>query len=119
MSTLKEIGNKLFKEDLSSNKIELASLNDLKKAASDSKKSLDAFNKANDETVKQARITLQKADEFQNYKVKMYDIMQAIEKQAKELGLDITNNSDFKIAVDLFVADRDVEGRKGYLRQVI
>jgi hypothetical protein len=120
MGTLNDIFKKIEdKTELSSHQVELANINDLKKLTAQAKKSLDAYNKSNDEAKKIARITLQKADEFQNDRVKMYDVMQVIEKQAKELGLDITSTPDFKLAVDLFVIDRDVESQKGYLRQVI
>ena len=117
---VKKIGNKLFdKVELESQKVELASLSDLSKLSSETKNKLDLYNKSNNDTINLAKITLKAADDYETYRVKMYDLMKAIEKQFKELGLDVLTNQEFKTAVDIFSKDREVERQKGYLRQII
>ena len=119
MSNLKNVGNKLFKAELESHKIELASLSDLKKVTEDAKKNLDLFNKSNNDIIAAAKIVLKNADNYQTDKSKLYDILQSIEKQFKELGLDFLQNSDVKNAIKVSDADREVERQKAYLRQII
>jgi formyltetrahydrofolate synthetase len=117
---VKKIGNKLFdKVELESQKVELASLSYLSKLSTETKNKLDLFNKSNNDTINLAKITLKAADDYETQRVKMYDLMKQIEKQFKELGLDVLTNQEFKIAVDIFSKDREVERQKGYLRQII
>jgi formyltetrahydrofolate synthetase len=116
---LNNITSKLFKTDLESHKIELASLSDLTKLSEETKSKLDLFNKSNNDTINLAKITLKAADDYETQRAKMYDLMKQIEKQFKELGLDVLTNKEFKTAVDIFSKDREVNQQKGYLRQII
>lgn len=104
---------------LESHKVELAGINDLKKIIAETRKNLDGFNKLNTQTQSLAKSTIEAANVFQSSREKMYVLMQQLEKQAKELGLEITSTPDFKEAIRLYTVDRDVEQAKGYLRQVI
>jgi hypothetical protein len=108
-----------LKVDLAKHEIELANINDLIKLTSTTQKSLENFNRQYKETIAFAKSTLVNADDFQNNKARMYDLMQVLEKQAKELGIDIRNTNEFKKAINLLTSDRDVEQAKGYLRQII
>jgi formyltetrahydrofolate synthetase len=120
MTTEKIVFSSLFKkEELASEKIELASLSDLSKLSTETKNKLDLFNKSNNDTINLAKTTLKAADDYETQRAKMYDLMKAIEKQFKELGLDVLTNQEFKTAVDIFSKDREVERQKGYLRQII
>ena len=120
MQTEKLVFSSLFKKELlASEKIELASLSDLTKLSSETKNKLDLFNKSNNDTINLAKITLKAADDYETYRVKMYDLMKQIESQFKELGLDVLTNQEFKTAVDIFSQDREVNQQKGYLRQII
>jgi predicted P-loop ATPase len=119
MSNLKDVGNKLFKTELESHKIELASLSDLKKVTDDAKKNLDLFNKSNNDIVAAAKVALKNADNYQSDGVKLYDILNSIEKQFKELGLDYQQNQEVKNAINVWTANRDVERQKAYLRQLL
>jgi hypothetical protein len=109
----------LDKTELGTHEVELANINDLIKLTSLTEKSLVGFNRQYKETIAFAKSTLVNADEFQNNKARMYDLMQVLEKQAKELGIDIRNTNEFKKAINLLTNDRDVEQAKGYLRQII
>lgn len=122
MNTTKSVYNKLFSEDkieLASERVELAGINDLKKIIAETRKNFDGFNKLNTQTQSLAKSTIEAANMFQTSRNKMYVLMQQLEKQAKELGLEITSTPDFKEAIELYTVDRDVEQAKGYLRQVI
>jgi hypothetical protein len=105
--------------ELASHQVELANITDLVKLTSLTEKSLFAFTRQYKETKNFAKSTLVNADDFQNNKVKMYDLMQVLEKQAKDLGIDIKKSNEFIKAINLLTADRDVEKAKGYLRQVL
>jgi predicted P-loop ATPase len=120
MQTEKLVFSSLFKkEELATQKVELASLSDLKTVTENAKKNLDLFNKSNNDTVVAARLALKNADNYQNDKSKLFDILSSIEKQFKELGLDFQQNQEVKNAIQVSIADRDVERQKGYLRQII
>jgi hypothetical protein len=105
--------------ELASEKVELANITDLVKLTSLTEKSLAGFNRQYKETKLFAKSTLVNADEFQNNKARMYDLMQVLEKQAKDLGVDIKNTNEFNKAINLLTADRYVEQAKGYLRQIL
>lgn len=107
------------KVELEKHEIALANINDLIKLTSLTEKSLAGFSRQYKETIAYAKSTIVNADEFQNNKARMYDLMQVLEKQAKELGIDIRNTNEFKKAINLLTSDRDVEQAKGYLRQII
>ena len=119
MNTLKSVEHKLFKTELKSHKVELASLSDLTKLSEETKSKLDLFNKSNNDTINLAKIALKAADDYEDQRAKMYNLMKQIEKQFKELGLDVLTNKEFKTAVDIFSKDREVNQQKGYLKQII
>ena len=111
MSTLKEIGNKLFKEDLSSNKIDLGSLQDLDVL----------FNKANndDEAIGQALISsLGKAEA--SYKQNLQALQNAknsskeLISKAKDLGIDLPPATLNKIET----IDGMIKETQGYLSKI-
>lgn len=86
MSTLKEIGNKLFKEELASNKIELGSLQDLE----------TLFSKANndDEAIGQSLISsLGKAEAGYKQNMQLLEKGKNVSKEliakAKDLGIEL------------------------------
>jgi hypothetical protein len=119
MNTLKTIYDKIGKTELAKHEVELAGIADLLKLAGATEKSLAGFNRQYKETKLFAKSTLVNADEFQNNKARMYDLMQILEKQAKDLGVDIKNTNEFQKAINLLTADRYVEQAKGYLRQIL
>ena len=92
MSTLKEIGNKLFKEDLSSNKIELSIVDDIQKAYNLANKELSNAQNAS----KGALAAIDNV--FTAYRQnaiaakQVVDLYTTIEAQAKDLGLPIPAN---------------------------
>jgi hypothetical protein len=111
MSTLREIGNKLFKEDLSSNKIDLGSLQDLDVL----------FNKANndDEAIGQALISsLGKAEA--SYKQNLQALQNAknsskeLISKAKDLGIDLPPATLNKIET----IDGMIKETQGYLSKI-
>lgn len=89
MSTLREIGNKLFKEELSSNKIELGLVDDVKSLYDSANK---VYKQNTDLLVKfgnQLEVAFQKsADEYK----KALDKYNLLEKSSKELGLDLPSD---------------------------
>ena len=96
MSTLKNVGNKIFKTELESQKVELSLLDDLKKLINESKADYkefnDSFNKMNDFR----RLVLAEGEKYVSSSEKLIDIYQKMGTQAKELGLDFSNTNEAK-----------------------
>lgn len=88
MSTLREIGNKLFKEDLASQKVELASLKDLLNINSNLSKielKFDATNTKLSALIKEEK-TLR--GNYVDTLKKARDLFNEFEQSAKSLGID-------------------------------
>ena len=102
MSTLKEIGNKLFKEDLASQKVELALLDTLKSYTNGLKKYMDegkGLQMLGERQKKELNDTITAVRKWSDLGNSMADDMArdlvAFERQAKELGIDPNASKDY------------------------
>lgn len=100
MSTLKTVGNKLFKTELATQKVELGVVQDIDsvlKVANDLKKQSEPFGKELFDLSSRIRTVLSKMQEIEkssaNLENKSTELFNQFKKQAVELGLDI-NGSD-------------------------
>lgn len=101
MSTLKSVGNKLFKTELASHKVDLANLKDLQSASAKVTKDLAAGQKYQDQLNKlksEASALAKKFNEFSSnaksgmpLSANLWTMIREIEGAAKELGLDASN----------------------------
>jgi chaperonin cofactor prefoldin len=101
MSTLKTVGNKLFKTELASHNVELANLKDLQAASAKVTKDLAAGQKYQDQLDKlksEASALGKKFNEFSSnaksgmpLSANLWTMIKEIEGAAKELGLDASN----------------------------
>lgn len=111
MSTLKSVGNKLFKTELANHKIELGIVQDAEKAITEYFNSTDTANSK----IKAAIASLRDAENFVMRSVDKSNILlklkSDIEKQAKDLGIDLNNVQPYK---DLNVALSDSKEYKSY-----
>ena len=109
MSTLKEIGNKLFKEELSNHKIELGTIDEIKYQLKFISGLNDQYNKK-DAIVQKSVATLNSAykdiilnKDFQKKANSALDKLQAsLVKQAGELGVDYKQLPAFKELMDAY-----------------
>ena len=104
---------------LANQKVELASMVDLKKIIDITDKSVMAFYKWKKEAQAYAKTALGYADEFQNNKVKLYDLTIELQSQAIKLGVDIKETNEYKKANSLLFLDREVEKQKALLRNIL
>jgi hypothetical protein len=81
MSTLKSVGQKLFKTELANHKVDLALTDDLKKNNAELKKQIEELSIAKQGYILQYSVCEELADKFK--------------KTADELGLDPLKNSDY------------------------
>lgn len=116
MSTLKNVGNKIFKTELESHKVDLATIDDLKKAISEGQKQeanlYSDFKGALNGIISKAREIEIK------YNVLLSNINEPLfqsEKQAKELGLDFRSTDFYKQANSVIKA---LEDRKDVIDQI-
>lgn len=116
MSTLKNVGNKIFKTELESHKVELATIDDLKKAIAEGQKQeanlYSDFKGALNGIISKAREIEIK------YNVLLSNINEPLfqsEKQAKELGLDFRSTDFYKQANSVIKA---LEDRKDAIDQI-
>jgi hypothetical protein len=117
MQTEKLVFNKLFKkEELASEKVELAIIDDLKKGISEGSKQ-EANLYSDFKTILNGVIS--KAREIEvKYNVLLSNINEPLfqsEKQAKELGLDFKSTDFYKQAQNVINA---IEGRKDTIDQI-
>jgi hypothetical protein len=98
MSTLKEIGNKLFKEDLSNQKVELASIKDinlqvkkLQSLESNLLKEAEKYMAILTSLEKQYQVANGARNLANNEASNSLSIIQDFKNKAKELGLDASN----------------------------
>ena len=101
MSTLKSIGNKLFKTELATHKVELATIKELQSATAKVTKDLAAGQKYQDQLDKlksEASALAKKFNEFSSnaksgmpLSANLWTMIREIETAAKELGLDASN----------------------------
>jgi len=98
MSTLKEIGNKLFKEDLSNQKVELASIKDinlqvkkLQSLESNLLKEAEKYMAILTSLEKQYQVANGARNLANNEVSNSLSIIQDFKNKAKELGLDASN----------------------------
>ena len=120
MNTLQNVYNKLAdKTELAKHEVELASVADLKKISDITEKSIVTFYKWKKEAQAYAKTALGYADEYGNNRVKLYDLMQALERQAKELGIDIKETNEYKKAINVLFLDKNVEKEKADLRNIL
>lgn len=116
MSTLKNVGNKIFKTELESHKVDLATIDDLKKAIAEGQKQeanlYSDFKGALNGIISKAREIEIK------YNVLLSNINEPLfqsEKQAKELGLDFRSTDFYKQANSVIKA---LEDRKDAIDQI-
>lgn len=116
MSEQKTVFNKLFKADLASQKVELATIDDLKKGIEEGKKQeaslYSDFKSALNGVISKAREIEIK------YNVLLSNINEPLfqsEKQAKELGLDFKTTEYYKQAQSVIQA---LEKRKEVIDQI-
>lgn len=109
MSTLREIGNKLFKEDLSNHKIELGTIDEIKYQLKFISGLNDQYNKK-DAIVQKSVAALNAAykdiilnKDFQKKANSILDKLQAsLVKQSSELGIDYKQLPAFKELMDAY-----------------
>lgn len=113
MSTLREIGNKLFKEDLASQKVELTIKDDTLKLISDyenSSKNLDSKINGFYDNVFSAKSSFESIKDSYNTFVKNENELLLSKQKAialgKELGIDVTSAPFYK---DLLAAIKRAE----------
>jgi hypothetical protein len=112
MSTLKSVGNKLFKTELNSQRVELGIVQDAEKAITEYFNSTDTANSK----IKGAIASLRDAENFVKQSVDKSNVLvklkSDIEKQAKDLGIDLNNIQSYK---DLNIALSDSKEYKSYI----
>ena len=120
MKTQREVFNKLFKEDkveLSAQKIELANINQLKAGIKKVEKDLKAGQKYENQYKK---LTGEATDLSRKFaalssdgkmgiplSVNLFSIIKELESAGKELGVDMSSNSDVKFARTVMAAWSD------------
>jgi hypothetical protein len=121
MSTLKSVGNKLFKTNLESQRVELGIAEDLDKLATEGKSLYDAFGKDNsdwlkadklfNETKKQIKSiqaeALKKVNKMVALQSKINAAMLKAETTAKDLGIDVKTIPSYKSA-DSILSDLEM-----------
>ena len=103
MSTLKSVGNKLFKTELATQKVELSNLKDLQSASAKVTKDLAAGQKYQEQLNKLKREASALAKKFNEFSsnaksgmplsANLWTMIREIESAAKELGLDNLPNT--------------------------
>jgi hypothetical protein len=91
MSTLKSVGNKLFKTELANHKIDLALIDDLTKSLNKSKASYKEFNDSFQKFVDFRRLVILEGEQYSKDANDMIALYENASKQAKELGLDFNS----------------------------
>jgi hypothetical protein len=87
-----KIGNKLFdKVELSSQKVELALIDDLTKSLNKSKTSYKSFNDDYSKFVDFRRLSILSGEQYSKDANEMINLYENAAKQAKELGLDFNS----------------------------
>lgn len=95
MSTLKNVGNKLFRVDLSSIKEIKEAINELKNMEQDATKVVDAYERKLVEASSAFDVVLQERNAIYSWVMSSAPaIISDFEKKAKDLGLDINDNPD-------------------------
>jgi hypothetical protein len=109
MSTLKTVGNKLFKTELANHKVELALLDNLKSYTSALKQYSNDGSKLKELATKLKTDLFDAISNIQDHANlgdsvanDMAKDLVAFEKQAKELGIDPKTSKDFIAAEDAF-----------------
>ena len=99
MSTLKSVGNKLFKTEFASHNVELGIVQDIDvvlKTANELKKQSEPFGKELFDLSSKIRTVLSKMQEIEknatNLENKSTELFNQFKKQATELGLDISGS---------------------------
>lgn len=107
----KQVFNKLFKTELGSQRVELGVVQDAEKAITEYFNSTDTANSK----IKGAIASLREADTFVKQSIDRSNILlklkSEIEKQAKDLGIDVNNIQSYK---DLNIALSDSKEYKSY-----
>ena len=101
MSTLKTIGNKLFKEDLASHKVTLANINDFNKIVNDAKTKLKKFNDDYAQLEKLIAPTIKSGNDFVDSLDKGIEMDNLLSKDFKQLGLDWNTYPEAKAFKDV------------------
>jgi hypothetical protein len=108
MSTLKSVGNKLFKTELASHKVELALLDNIESDVLANGKGKDSAR----QLIRDAYSNLAKAFElYSNVKSRQENIKKNSDKfkaTIKELGLEVTDQFQKNIIADLYI-DKDID----------
>jgi len=121
MSTLKSVGEKLFKTELTSQRVELGIAEDLDKLASEGKALYSAFGKDNSDWLKADRLfndtkkqiksiqaeALKKVNKMTALQSKISAAMAKAEKVAKDLGIDVKTIPSYK-AADSILSDLEM-----------
>jgi hypothetical protein len=108
MSTLKSVGQKLFKTELASHKVELALLDNIESDVLANGKGKDSAR----QLIRDAYSNLAKAFElYSNVKSRQENIKKNSDKfkaTIKELGLEVTDQFQKNIIADLYI-DKDID----------
>ena len=118
MSTLKTIGNKLFKEDLSSHKVTLANINELSQLVANSEKDLVTFNSLYEKLSSIKPQILKTGEDIRQSLQKMNMLAGPLEKQFAELGLKFSDSKEFKRVREFIDKSRIVGDKTGYIKQI-
>lgn len=118
MSTLKTIGNKLFKEDLSSHKVTLANINELSQLVSNSEKDLVTYNSLYEKISGLKTQILKSGEDIRQSLQKMNMLAGPLEKQFAELGLKFSDSKEFKRVSEFIDKSRNVADTVGYIKQI-
>lgn len=126
MSTLKSVGNKLFKTELATQKVELAVTDEISAELKNIKTFLDNANKA-DAVVQKSVTTLNSSYKFfannQGFakgRLKVVDgLRNKFEKLGSELGLDVKNSEPYKQILTMYDFISQIDDTLGNMNDAI
>jgi hypothetical protein len=95
MSTLKSVGNKLFKTDLATQKVNLSLVDDAKKLSDEYYTKTDTLNSNIKGLSAEAKAIFDKIEYIENVASKMPKVADGINKMAKDLGIGIENVPEY------------------------
>jgi hypothetical protein len=93
MSTLKSVGNKLFKTELATHNVELALIDDLNKILEKSKSSYKEFNDSYIKFADFRRLAILEGEKYSKDAEDLISLYEKVASQAKELGLDFNSTN--------------------------
>lgn len=91
------------KVELGKHEVELALINDLKTKADFSQKAYDGFLSAYKLIINESAKAIEEGTKYVNYGKELDGLLKKFQLQAKELGLNYGDNSDYKKAENILV----------------